>query len=375
MHAYEQDSNYCNCSGVGVYFFVDNAQLLRRNRMIAIAPMVRQGNACLAFSSTLLKISSLAIENRGNSRLNCPVETFKCYDFVPFTDLEVQNYIRSNCPGKTYSEKTTLPVVVKTCLLGGRTYDAVMAEMLTHMFIRLFGGTIGDEEAKILKSLYSFLHMGNQMSRMSRYDLISCGFLFDKADGNSELVFERKYIYNKLCQTALFMKFDIGGAEEVQFSDCCHRGQITAVCRGNCYTITGKTPKKSTLTITCTEFLQQNHIHDRVTVSSGPTCCLIKLAINHPAIDFIIYESKGPVGTRVLYFIQVSASNYQNRTKKLSAVTDLSSELGNESPYKYYRAMFQVNSADSSPTPVPLNAAFSTDKRDKNSVYFHQLEY
>ena len=377
--ACEQDSDYHNCTGVGVYFFVDNAQLLRRKEMIAITAMLRQGNTCLAFSSTVFKISS-ALQDRGDSTFNCPVQTLKCYEFVPFTDLEVQNYIDSNCPGETYSGKTTLPVVVKTCLLGGRTYDYVMGRMLNHMFVKLFGSTVGDDEATLLKLIYTFLHIGNQMSRMSRLKLVSIGLLFDKADDNSELVFERKYIHEKLCQHAHFMKFDIGGAEELQFSDCCHRGQITAVCRGNCYTITGKTPQKSTLTITCTEFLVQNHIHERVTVSSGPTCCLIKLAINHPAIDFIIYESKGPVGTRVLYFIQVSASNYQNRVKKLSAVTDLSSELGNESPYKYYRAMFKVNSAEvfyiySSPTPVPLTAAFSTDKRDKNRVYFHQLGY
>ncbi len=61
---------------------------------------------------------------------------------------------------------------------------------------------------------------------------------------------------------------------------------------------------------------------------------------NHPAIDFIIYGSTGPVGTRVLYFIQVSSSSYQNRNKKLSAVTDLSRDLGNESPYKYYEVCF-----------------------------------
>ena len=94
---------------------------------------------------------------------------------------------------------------------------------------------------------------------MSRNNLISSGLLFHKADGNCELVYERKYIVGKLYETAkahhaLFSKFDIGGADELQFSDCCHRGQISAVCRGDCFTITGKTKKSLFLLLPALNF-------------------------------------------------------------------------------------------------------------------------
>lgn len=109
---------------------------------------------------------------------------------------------------------------------------------------------------------------------------------------------------------------------------------------------------------------------------TSPSCCLIKLAQNHPGIDFIIYEDKGPVSTKVLYFIQVSSQQYQNRTKKLKAVSEPSSTLGEMSPYVYYRNAFGMGlSAEvfyiySSPVQVPINDKFSTSKKDQNSVYF-----
>lgn len=374
----ERDScyDYHSGEGLGFYFFVDNAQLLRRKQMTGISGMLSQGKVCLAFSSSFV--------DRGNAQLNCPVETVHTYRFVPFTDEEINQYICNNCPGRSYIGKTTLPIVVKECLVGEQSYDDVVSSMVEHVFIRLCT-SFGQELSAIFKYLYSFLHIGNKLNTSSISKLIKCGLVYKKADGNYELVFERKHVHLTLCSTAraqhdLFMKFNIGGAEELQFSECCHRGQISAVCRGRCFTINGKSRKQSTLTINCNEFLEQDCIGDVVTVSlSAATCCVIKLAKNHPAIDFIIYESKGPVRTKVLYFIQVSASRYQDRTKKLSAVTDFNSDLSG-SPYKYYKDMFGVTTAEvyyiySSPTAIPVNDSFSTSRKDKDCVYFHQLEW
>ena len=38
------------------------------------------------------------------------------------------------------------------------------------------------------------------------------------------------HICNCQASSCSFFKYDIGGAEELQFSDCCRRGAITAVC-------------------------------------------------------------------------------------------------------------------------------------------------
>lgn len=69
---------------------------------------------------------------------------------------------------------------------------------------------------------------------------------------------------------------------------------------------------------------------------------LIKLARSHPAIDFIIYGSEGPVSTRTLYSVQVSSSPYQSRPKdkKLSAVENVYDTVSNVSIYNYYHSMF-----------------------------------
>lgn len=112
---------------------------------------------------------------------------------------------------------------------------------------------------------------------------------------------------------ALFAKYAIGGADELQY---CQRGTITAVCRGQtCLTINGKTARSRTLNITCSSFLEQPAIGAAIpNLSLGdPQCCLIKLARDNFAIDFIIYQSQGTVASRVLYFIQVSGMAYQAR--------------------------------------------------------------
>ena len=204
-----------------------------------------------------------------------------------------------------------------------------------------------------------------------------------KPSGGYELVYERSFVYSQLCETAknnraLFSKYDLGGAEELQFSDCCQRGTITAKCLGTCYTIKGRSVKPSTLQITCANFCEQGTIGGPIAVPNEPTCCLIKLAPRHPAIDFIIYKSDGGVQTRVVYFIQVSSSTYQHRQKKFGSVTEPYSDLEDKSPYEFYKKMFNMTSSEvyyiySTPSPLPSNADFTRCKADKNRVYFHQL--
>ena len=211
------------------------------------------------------------------------------------------------------------------------------------------------------------------------------GLLFKNADNCHKLVHERRFVFSMLCEESkanrhLFSKHNIGGAEELYFSDCFRRGTINAVCRGSGCTIKGRTQKPRTLSITCNKFVEQSTIGGNISVSlSDCTCCLVKLAHNHPAFDFIIYESNGSAGSKVLYFVQVSAQKYQHRGTKLKAVLEQSSDLDNQSPYTYYKKLFNMPSSSSeifyifsTSTPIPQTDVL-TDKNDKNKIYFHHL--
>ena len=115
---------------------------------------------------------------------------------------------------------------------------------------------------------------------------------------------------------------------------------------------------------------------------SSSTSVLIKLARDHPAIDFVIVSSEGSVDSKRLYLIQVSSSQYQHRPKerRLGAVNDNFSCLQNQTPYNYFRTMFQMRSAEvfyiySTTCFIPFDSSFSTVQREKDSVYFHQLHF
>ena len=48
-------------------------------------------------------------------------------------------YIAKNCPGKTYTEKTTLPLIIKRVLLFGEEYQNIMADLTYHIIKKLVG--------------------------------------------------------------------------------------------------------------------------------------------------------------------------------------------------------------------------------------------
>ena len=376
------DISYQGCSGNGCYFFVDNAQVLCKMKLLPA--MIIQGHVLLAFSSTGMQIN-------GYSKLNCPVHPEKEVYLGPFTDGEVQLYLAKNSPSKTYNEKTTLPVIMKRVLILGEGYQEIMSDLAFHIIQKLVGSLEESRDsAEILRLLHSYFHLRNSMEIGHLQQLRNCGLVYCKSPDSPrdwELVFERKFMFDRLLQAAashheLFALYDIGGAQELRFSDCCHIGEIRATCLGStCHTITGTRPKLNTISFTCDHFCQQATIGQQIQLPSGLTCCLIKLALNHPAIDFIIYKNLAGVQARVLYFVQVSTSTYQNREKekKFKAVKESFDSLGGESPFTFYREMFGMTRSTevyyiySTSAPVPTNDSFSTIKQDKERVYFHQM--
>ncbi len=79
---------------------------------------------------------------------------------------------------------------------------------------------------------------------------------------------------------------------------------------GMYHILKGRKAKQNSIKITCSAFTVQQQIGDLVAVSENETT-LIKLAHNHFAIDFLIYQLQGSAVSRVLYFVQVSAKRYQ----------------------------------------------------------------
>jgi hypothetical protein len=159
----------------------------------------------------------------------------------PFTDDEVRLYITKNCPGETYTEKTTLPLVIQRVLFNGELYQAVVVDLAYYIMDKLLDSLQSTGKSDTLKLLYSYFHLSNSMHMADLLRLRNCGLVYCRSpelrSEDLELVFERRIIFNLLLHTAaenvaLFSRYDIGGAHELLFSDCCRRGEIRATCLG-----------------------------------------------------------------------------------------------------------------------------------------------
>lgn len=269
-----ENVEYKDCSASGYYVFIDNAQLLLRNQFTYVIAMVqRLSKFCLAFSSLLMEA--------GNSVMRCPLPIVDTIHFVPFSRREIDDFISLNSIDKPFNEETTLPYVLEQCLVYNDSYSTAVEGLVTDVFSHILSRMVVSEAAldftNIFQLLYSFMHLGDQTKPCNLLDLQRSGLLFKDTNG-WHLVHQRNIILDRLCQVArnnhaLFSKYDVGGAEELLFSDCCRRGTISAVCRGTPHTISGKNPKPVTLSIECNEFFEQSAIGDMVLISN-PTCLL-----------------------------------------------------------------------------------------------------
>ena len=87
------DQNYPPSDRRGIYFFVDNAQRLRSEKLKSVQGSLSQGKLCLAFSSS-------TYTSDGVSYLNCDFGAMDA--FVPFTTNELESYMEKNFEGKVY---------------------------------------------------------------------------------------------------------------------------------------------------------------------------------------------------------------------------------------------------------------------------------
>ena len=70
----------------GIYFLVDSAQNLRKDKMKSVMAMLQLGKVCLAFSSSTLT-------SRGISFCNSNIKNLSPISFLPFTNDEVNQKI------------------------------------------------------------------------------------------------------------------------------------------------------------------------------------------------------------------------------------------------------------------------------------------
>ena len=172
--------------------------------------------------------------------------------------------------------------------------------MVYHIFQKLKDTLdLGMERSKTSFSSL-LLICGGSISPVNWAILADSGLVY-KRDGMCHLVYDWNINFHHICPVVessyeVLSKYSLGGATEIRFSNDCQSGTIEAKCFGSCYTVTGTIRKQSVLHITCSDYWQQSNIGEAVTVANGPMCCLIKLALNHLAIDFMILENRGGGG-------------------------------------------------------------------------------
>ena len=384
------DQMFRDCRlGEEYYVFVDNAQALRKEGYKHVTAMIARAKLCLAFSP-------VDVEHGGYSHQKCPLPLVLFVHFEPFTASEVQLYLTKNCSqGVKYDKETTLPLIIERYLSHSPseqtdgTYKLIVKSCIEDMIGRT--ECLLKERGQLhivtefFRTLYSVYHMGLECEELGSLTALHyCGMVYPK-NNKYNFVYGRKCMLEVLAKKArsmysFFSQYDIGGANELLFDQLCNMGEIKATCFGDkCLTIKGRISKPDAIYITCSKSLIQQTIGQEVKTEEGK-CSLIKLAQNHFGIDFLIYNSKGTVPSRVLYFIQVSSSRYQDRPsdRKFSAVLQTTVTLANQSPYDYYMNMYKVKNNNAfyiySSHVIASSKSFSHDKNEQQRVFFHSLQ-
>jgi len=364
--------------------FVDNAQALRNTK--AAVAIGNASKVVYAYSPTLYDD-----EKGGISYLNNVIGHHSyLISFLPFSPMELAEFIEKNYNGRIYSNPTTLPSIVLK-VLNGMNYTDLIVTNLEHLLckaVRRLKNYRDETVVRVLKSLFSLCFkdtLDTLEENPSVYmPLKLFGLIYLDSDHKAHFVYEKKYLVQSLVNTAsveheLMMQFDIGAAKELLFHYLCYN-TIQITCYGdNGHSITGRTNEDRVKNITCTEFVFQNGIGSKVDTPSN-ACYLIKLEQRHFAIDFLIFDkSQGTSSSKVLYFIQVSSVRYSDRDqdKKFSAVKTKTRQLDDKTPLEYYHNQFGVQKRNcfyvfSTPS-TPTSKSFSKIEQEQNRIYFHRL--
>ena len=106
-------------------------------------------------------------------KLSCEVWWFVF--FCTLYTSEVDDYIRKNCPGKAFSEQTTLPSVLQACVLDDKGYEKCVTDMLNHEIVG-FLGVDGSTEG-IFNNAIQFPSCRVSLDLCSKRMLLHSGFV------------------------------------------------------------------------------------------------------------------------------------------------------------------------------------------------------
>ncbi len=349
-----------------IYLFVDNTQLCRSKSEYARVFFYRKTHLCLAYSGK-------GVDNDLNSAVRDPV--VKASLFIMFTPFSQKEWLvykeKSNIKSWDAECESFIPGLLSLSDNHPSVYDTLVLEQVTLQYDKIQNkrltndpqfvfnvyscifGTILDKTIWILLKLHGWAYYSEECKK---YKLFY---------GNTIMA----HFYSKVVKRfyEILSSFNKGAATEIWFSSSCRANTIEVKCDGLGNSIGGDKMQSTSFCLTCTKFVTQNKLNNKVEITPGATT-LIQLAERHFAVDFLILDDT----RKSLYFIQVSSQRYQERSTKLEAVKNKTKQFDSPlSPLQHYSNMFGVAQkycvyVFSSPKQSCLGS-------DKDSVYVHQL--
>ncbi len=340
-----------------IYLFVDNAQLFRSKIEYAQVFMYRKTHLCLTYSG------------KGVDFRNPDV---KASDFVMFTPFSQKEWLvykeKSNIKSWDAECESFIPGLLSLSNNRPSVYDTLVLEQV---YLEYFNKRLTNDP-KFVFNVYSCI-FGTILDETDWISLKLHGWAYYSEECKKYKLFYGNTImaqfYSKIVKQfyEILSSFNKGAATEIWFSSSCRANTIEVKCDGVGNSIGGDKMQSTSFCLTCTKFVTQNELNDKVEITPGATT-LIQLAERHFAVDFLILDDAG----KSLYFIQVSSQRYQDRSTKLEAVKNKTKQFDSPlSPLQHYSNMFGV-------AQKYCVYVFSSPKQsylgiDKDSVYVHQL--
>ena len=233
------------------------------------------------------------------------------YIFTPFSIAEFSAYtLIKPIPLPIDCVKVLLPGIA---CLASHHKDSQKAELQMNSAMRnhlsQIWHVLGEPQRKNLLSLYLHFVLNKDIHPSLEHQLLHSGLCyFDNMKIKSPYPIEDCLIHAKgdlASHYRTFKTFNLGGAVEFLFS-------VSALTTG--ITIINSMNKETKILLKPQEYENQCRMGELPLMQPGNTCKLVKLAENHPAIDFIILYNPGGSKSKRLFFVQVSSRKYSERS-------------------------------------------------------------
>ena len=364
------------------FFFVDNAQMLKHDHRVTSLLKGYAACVCFAYSSTVMSQIGLSTYNTAMAM------TGKTFYLAPFTEEELAKFKTIFSDKHVPELKLPLPGLAAMAMLEPGNTQLHLFQFIHHIIANLNSKLSTDENgiAKMMDLVIAH-SLGNErlLTAHDKINLILCGLAYYDLDYNIHFIFN-DYVTPTVLEVLypvvkanyqLFGQYSKGGAEELLFSHLIMSTGITVVCYGKCFSVTGKTETLSSVSLKGTRFVVQDNVDQDIRVPDE-SVLVIKLILDHPAIDFIVIHRRTTNSTQKMYLIQVSTQEYQQRPSegRMNAVKDLAVDRDHPPVLHFYADKFKVLPkfvfyVYASPI-IPLTSRGFTVS-DANRLHFAQL--